>query len=293
MSWNKGGKFEAKTPDGRIVYTPTFPSWDAFIKQVCEPAPQCGIATKDNVDGHDWSTRTFEECINLARNGWPDGRAKLARFKGVLDNIVAGGGYKPEAVFSEAGAEVDVGRFLDGEPECMTDFQLREFNGGRGGRIVKFLVNVTSSSGIREDKAFIRGAVAMAFIDALERFGYRVELWVGEVGLMSSKSIFIRTCLKRANEDYELDRIAFALCHPSVQRRMFFRIYEQLPADKWNTCGGDQYGGGGAFNDPDPEVIEMGLLWHVAQQGDITDEESVRREFDKVLKQFGLEVETT
>lgn len=292
--WDIGGHFEHLDARRRLVLTPTFHSWDAFINQVAKGTVQSGSSDTDcQYDSHYGGTKDLEDCLELARKGWPHGRDKLVKFKGELDNIVTGGVIKADTYIAEAGDEVEIGRYLDHEPECMINYRMREFSGGKGGRVAKLLVNVTSSAGIDSPMAYLRGAVALSFIDALERYGYRVELWIGEVGIQDgSASIFLRTCLKKAQEDYDIDLVAFAMCHPAVQRRMFFRLYEQVPQEKWNVESW-RYGGGGTFNDPDPEVIEFGYLWHTRQGGTINNINDAQEAFSKSLKTFGLEIEET
>jgi hypothetical protein len=275
------------------ILTPTFWSWDEFIRQVELPVLQPGNASDRNgKDDNYFGCASLPECLDLARYGWAHGRDKMAKWKGMLDNVITGGQFKPEALFAEAGDDVDVPRYLSGDPENMIEWHLRQYTGGKSGRIVKLLINVTSSASIENDWIYLRGATALAFIDCLERYGYRCELWCGEVGHQENCNhhIFLRTCLKPAAADYDIDRVAFALCHPDVQRRMFFRVYEQHPKSLWNV---DEwaYGGGGTFNDPDPEVIEFGWLWHTAQGGYINTTEGAMKELTKTFTKFGIEID--
>ncbi len=277
------------------ILTPMFQTWEAFIKQLEKPIVRGQPSysqSQDNISYYG-GVGSLEECLSMARNGWPEGRTKIAKLKGQVDNLITGGRTAfVDQRFTEAGDDVDVGRYLIGEPENMIEYPQREFTGGKGGRVVRLLINVTSSYSVGSEYAFTRGAVAMALIDMLEQEGYRVELWVGEVGIEKTTNIFIRTCIKRAQEDYNMDVVAFATCHPVVQRRMFFRIYEQQPINVWPVENWS-YGNGGSFDDPDPEVIEFGLCWHIDQGGRLHDPGGLITAINKVLQQFNITVEST
>jgi hypothetical protein len=241
----------------------------------------------------DWSaaswfgTRDLTHCLKLAREGWPEGTKRLVQMQGELANINAGGGSMPAPRFAESGDEVDIDRFIGGDPENMIEFPLRDYNGGKGGKVVKLLVNITVGVYVPNNSIFLRGAVALKFIDILEDYGYRVEVWIGEVGVSAGKNIFIRSLIKPANQHFDLDRMAFAMCNPSVQRRLFFRIYEQLPKHVWDMETRN-YGGVGNFDDPDPEIIEIGGL-----NNHLSDPKKAEAYIFAALTKFGMQLGTT
>ena len=245
----------------KTIIAPAFESWDELLDLVEPPPIQSGSSgLRDPTTDNRWyGTRDVMHCLKLAREGWPEGTAHLVKASGELAELLTSGGDAAISRLSESGDEVDMDRFIEGDPENMVEYQMKEYTGGKGGRIVKLLVNITSGCDIRDSSIFLRGAVAMAFVDMLEKNGYRVELWIGEVGIACDRNIFIRALLKPANQSFDIDRIAFALCNPSVQRRLFFRLYEHLPEDLWNVER-HVYGSVGVFNDPDPEVIEFGAI---------------------------------
>lgn len=289
---------------GKKVIAPTWDNWDDFIDQVEQPISQptqlgfhSDLRTQSIPNALGSGTDYFggigslAECVRYAREGWKHGREKLLTLRGKLDKVISGGQFLPEMTFAECGEDVDVGRFIGGIPENMIDWQLREYKGGKGGRTVKLLVNVTSSASIMSDAAFFRGAIAMAFSDVLESYGYRVEVWIGEVGIQNpaNTNIYVRACIKSASQPFDVDRIAFATSHPAVQRRLFFRIYEQQKTQDWEVATW-HYGAGGSFNDPDPEIIEYGYLWHSNQGGNI-EGDGFKTEFQNMLTRFGLQME--
>ena len=76
-------------------------------------------------------------------------------------------------------------------------------------------------------EAMIRkGAAVVALIDQIERSGQRVELIATQISKThrqyDEQHIFIT--VKQPDEPLDLDRISFAVAHPSMLRRVGFRI---------------------------------------------------------------------
>jgi hypothetical protein len=282
------------------LVTPSFTDWDQFLNQCEQPQVQLDGSSNEpeRAGSNFYGTRDLAHALQLAREGWPEGRQGLMEAKGELDNLMPGGGFKPEFHFAESGDEVDIGRFLGHEPENMIEYEMQPFTGGKGGRIVKLLINVTSGAFIGSKSIYHRGAAALAFTDLLESNGYKVEMWIGEVGILhrnkdtderakTGHDLFIRSLIKPAGQSFDLDRLAFALCHPSVQRRLFFRIYEQLPVSVWNISQ-ESHGTVGQFDDPDPEIIEIAGL-----DNNLAAPEAAAKFVCASLARFGVSLESS
>jgi hypothetical protein len=74
-----------------------------------------------------------------------------------------------------------------------------------------------------------RGAAVVALIDKIQSEGQRVELiaFCHIAGRRNDRLIMAVT-VKRPEEPIDMDRVAFALAHPSMLRRAFFRVVEFL-----------------------------------------------------------------
>lgn len=77
--------------------------------------------------------------------------------------------------YDVAGADVDVARYLSGEPENMITFDL--IATPRVGRVITLLVGVTASSGVGAAKIRERGEALAALVFAIEHIGFRTEVW--------------------------------------------------------------------------------------------------------------------
>lgn len=182
-------------------------------------------------------TDSFEQAVGLAMNGWADGLAQMdAEFRRLQAALPCGDDVIPR--FTEAGDEVDVGLFLDGDPENMIEYTMAPARKP----VVKIVVSVTFSGGIPTESIFRRGAAVMLVVDGLESAGVRVEVVV-DFTTNSRAGITRRTIMVKAADDaMDRDRLVFAICHPSMLRRLCFRLNETEGMKRWQDLGGDGYG---------------------------------------------------
>lgn len=211
--------------------------------------PKTHLATEYNASRNegeaDWAgTRTYEEAITLVTKGWPDGLAKVQEsVKQIKTKLPIEKTFMP--LFDVAGAVPDVERFIMGEPECMMDFTPDL----TAKRIINITVCISGLADVPAQLWIDRGAVIAAVIDHLESINIRVELDL----IMCSRvpanrsaggdESYIKIRLKDADQHMELERLAFAVGHPAMFRRIGFAIKEDRPReirDKWgvNEMGG-------------------------------------------------------
>lgn len=152
------------------------------------------------------------------------------------------------SVYDVAGDDVDTGRYLDGDPECMyTVCQTI----GRGRRIIRMAVNMAGNCSIPAEYFTRRGCAFMVMADLLEKSGYRVEITVC-CGIAQNphgrggRKMLVRVPVKEASEPLDLTRLSYMTMHPAMFRRHFFRYMEMLPeADaRVYGCHRDCYGYG-------------------------------------------------
>lgn len=215
-----------------------FKSWCDLIAAATAPV-RChydNAASVFNTEAFS-GTRDFAQAEQLARFGWADG---LDRMDDVFRNVAAqvSGGDEILARFCESGEEVDVGMYLEGDPECMIEYVQSPSNK----RVVRMVVSASFSGAVSRESIFNRGAAVMAVVDGLEDRGIRVEL-VLDFSVTSRGANHYRTAIiKAAEEPMDRDRIVFAICHPSMLRRLIFRLHETESEAKWRELGGGSYG---------------------------------------------------
>lgn len=189
-------------------------------------AKNSGVASSYSGDASEWGTRNLPEAVSLARNGWPDGAAKLQRLA-----VGATHGRRNTWAADVAGAFPIVGDYTAGRPDCMrTRRQTRGDN--TGNRAVTILYPVNASAVVTGDALTTVGAAMLSVIDALETAGTSVRLIACKHNRDGSgNSHLYRVLVKDHGEHVDLDRLAYALANPSMPRRLFFAWIERASAD--------------------------------------------------------------
>lgn len=241
-----------------------FDTWEGFLTHVSAKPTVCDPHSEYENDRfcRFSQTKSYGEAFGLASSGWKDGASKLRETERQVAGLLPRGA-DIVGEYAEAGDEVDVGRYLDGEPENMIEYQLSESRKP----VVRFVVSVTANSEVSTDAIFNRGAAVAAAIDALESSGVRCEVWASfdtdgayNYGIRNRAQVKV----KGDSEALDIDRLAFAVCHPSMLRRLCFRLKELDGDEMHRRMGGHSYG---CAIDPEPEAdtIVLGCLLGPAQ----------------------------
>jgi len=214
-------------------------------------------------------TASFEDAVKLAREGWPEGRERIAKYSAQFAAMLGSRLRKPILSHSVAGFAPDVGAFLCGEPENMFNRETRDDDAP--GKILSLVVNGGASASISPETIMRRGAMIVALIDALENAGYSCNLTVayvateGHSGSGAHGADLVQ--VKRAGEPVEIDRLAFIFAHPSMLRRIVFSAREQ-DAQWFNACHCD-YG----YSQDLPAEDQGDLYFPRSFTGDVSDRE--------------------
>jgi hypothetical protein len=259
-----------------------FESFEAFVSQASQEAENTtssrGVGRRDF-----YGTETFEDALEVAKRGWPEGAAKAQEILGELGDVIesivgnraAGYGY------DVSGEYCDVGLFLSGEPEC---FGVEIEQGPIERPFVKIVANLGASGSVSGTSLIARGVAIVAAVDILESLGRRVELWAAKAtephsGRLSEYELYVP--LKSADQPLDIDRVSFAIAHPSFLRRLVFSVNEQRGLLPSRTCPTHLTD---ARNEPDTIVTE-----HCRQSTDFTREGLILF-IAEILKNAGLEV---
>jgi hypothetical protein len=172
---------------------------------------------------------TLEEARQFLLSGWPDGRRQLGEAR-----LRSGHEYKEkpathlfDLIPDVTGSMVDVGKYLQGDPECMLDF-----TSGRSDKLVSILYCPKIHVGVSTNAIFTLGVYLLQMIDLLESDGYRTEITVhirtkgGKTG-----STYLREdsiILKRYQDTVDEDYLTFCLCHPAFYRQCMFSRWRDL-----------------------------------------------------------------
>lgn len=207
-----------------VTYNAT---WDECIADMAKP-PNEGWRRPQSISGDAAFTgsESFEEALGFAISGWDEGRdamnadvdfatAKQAVFK------------RPDWEYSVAGQRACIPSYCAGVPNHMV--YMDDTTSRLAMPIVRIYVDAGATHFTTAEAMTRRGAAIVALIDQIERAGQRVELIAtkhSDTRPAAYDRQEINITVKRADEVLDLDRISFAMAHPSFLRRVCFRIME-------------------------------------------------------------------
>lgn len=222
-----------------------FRSWSTFLAQAQEPSRFTpSHARESGAHAEKFrGTATFAEAIDLGLNGWKAGADRATKLVEPFALRLAREIQRSEMVFDVTGVEVDMARFLTNEPEHWMDWDYGEFlehdeddYEPEGVRVIKLVVNAGIAPDVTVRAVESRGAYVVGLVKLLEHAGHRVEI----VSVLATKhdvgNLEIWTTIKQASTPLHLGRVAFALAHASMTRRLGFSVMESLEAPWSDRC---------------------------------------------------------
>lgn len=175
--------------------------------------------------GSGWTgTGSFDEALRFAREGWPEGAARIHEICEAMSPYVRAAVRLPSESLSPAGYAPNVAAFCAGSPACMYSTEGDDLHGRAP--VVRFLVNIAANAGVSADALMRRGAALCAVVDYLEASGQTCEIQL--VCRQDGNDCVFDSwfTIKRAGEVLDRDRMAFFMANPSVLRRFVFRLNE-------------------------------------------------------------------
>lgn len=175
---------------------------------------------------------SWDEALDLARNGWAEGESKVGAICRRLEDKIAHRIVRDDWNYDVEGQAFDVARYLQGEPEHWSRPEESYTITGHGERHVKIVFNGTSAWFVSAKAIIIKGAAIAALVEMLEYANQRCEVWlVMSVGSRLTKNLTkatfaTATRVKAYDQPLEISRLAFALAHPASLRRLHFAAAE-------------------------------------------------------------------
>lgn len=245
-----------------------FDSLEAFVAAALKPAASHRRGRPSHkttglfVAG--WSgTSNFNAAVELARRGWPEGAAKVKAISAATITKVTSLMDETQILMDVSGLDFDMGAYMSGQPEhWMTEHT--ETVEGRANRHVRVVFNYGALGDVSGEVKIAKGAAVAALVACLEAAGNRVELIGATLTTDHSAGVLqTYTMLKAADQPLDIDRIAFALVNPAMQRKLHFAIRESL--DWFCVGGGDEVGA----SDDIPIGPERGDIYIGAGRGGV------------------------
>lgn len=192
-------------------------------------------ASSDAKGREDWAgTSSLADAVTLALHGWDEKRPDVDKLFAQLETDIASAMDEPfTTYYSHSGDSVDMGRYMSGDPECMVDYVTEPQ--ARMGRVVRVIINGAMSCGISADDIVRRGVAVVALLDVIHKLGVGVELAV-EMPVTSDNTKYSTVVkLHDSSEMLDINNMMYAVCHPSMLRRLAFSAIEQMPEDMFGS----------------------------------------------------------
>lgn len=243
------------TPTKKPWVSWDFQSWGALLDVAVNGKSEIGDDHRSSrICRRTWhGVKKFEEAVVLAREGWlsaaQDTHAIVAPIFDKVSSLIE----RTDVLYDVEGHGIDIGRFVQGEPECWQRFETVTVD-GPGHKIIRIVFNQVAHCEVGHNVIKTRGVAALALITLLEYAGHRVELIVNSGAWKFGKHSEAPIIVKRADDALDEGRLAYALCHPSMLRCLYFSVWE---TSKEAHALGAYHGGG------------YGRPCHVLDRGDI------------------------
>lgn len=213
-------------------------SYDSMGEFISHAEANTDPKSSDKDDAEFSQSDSLKHACDWAKRGYTEVRPKV---DSILDNLQERLADRFESAFvtqfNVGGADVDMGRFMGGEPECMIDFVSEPT--ARMGRVVRILVNGSVSWDIHTDWIISRGTAIVALMDTIHKMGCGLELW-WEMPVRGTDSKTFSHVVKvhDSSEMVDIDNIIFSVAHPAMLRRLTFSTMEQSKYAKQMGVGG-------------------------------------------------------
>lgn len=216
--------------------------------------------------------KSYNHAIQIAREG-----LNLETIQTAMSELSIG--VRPqEEIYSVSGSFVDIGRFIEGEPECMVSFEESQDTKFID---VKFLM---SENAYVTPEVFTNKAIVLAsIVDRLESSGYRVRLIACcRVGHSSHFSFDVDMVVKDYAENLSLGQLAGCVA-VSFFRKVIFSIIEIVFAGEGLNAVDHGYGQSIGWRAEDHDGSLM-----IGQHRDPHDfRKDLKSITDKILEQYG------
>lgn len=234
------------------VWSVTFNTVSEFYKFITESSENAvfkgmySLESKGTGHGSEVFTKTksFEEAAGLLLNGWTEKAQELEKRVKAVRRDMALVTTKTLQV-GMAGFQPIIPLFLAGQPAAMLGSKMQP----KKQKVVTVVKSISYPGYVDADEWTEEGIKALSLVMNLEKNGYRCNVDIIRAGYDSNRNdgygVSCRVRIKHANERLNVSKLAFPMCHPSMQRRMMFRFTETYN----KVTSGYKYGYGRPFRD--------------------------------------------
>ncbi len=169
------------------------------------------------------------------------------------------------SVYDTSGSDVDITRYLNGDPECMTESLPIRL--AKQGRIVTLIAHVGVAGSVGNQAIKNRGAAIAALINVLLVAQHPMEVWVmdnypTDAGRGATKGWngCVIAQVQAADQPLDKARLMFALAHPAMLRSVLFDVVDGLKDEPLgNRIAGSGQGYGPVVDMEDEHFVQCGF----------------------------------
>lgn len=190
---------------------------------------------------------SFKQALELAENGWRTENGALNKLlEAVRERLADVIDFAWERAVDVSGAEPDIGRYLAGELECM--FDDTPAIAPHKGKALTMIVDCTTTRRVTGEEIFKRGAAIIALVQTLTLMGLELEIWCDftcDSRQERGERMVTLVRAHKAGDPLDMDKISYAVGHPSMLRRLWFAVMEGEDYQLKQRFGFYEYGGYG------------------------------------------------
>ena len=214
-----------KTVDNMTISLSEFTSLQDVIQYI-ENTPDNGylIGSSRKTGKSSWyGTDTFEEALELMKNGWTDKSKELEEKLNKKLNKEPTQVTRQKSVYDVVGGNCSVPRYLQGVPTSM----IRQVRTPVKQKVVTVNYSFTFSSEVTGQQITDWAVDCLSYVKHLEDTGVRVNLNIVRVTHEYTDYLAQVIPVKKSTERLSIAKIAFCLCNPAMLRRIGFALLEK------------------------------------------------------------------
>ena len=169
-------------------------------------------------------TNSYNEAVQLFKNGWSDMSNQLTKKLTVIKNQVVDAQVQ-KIMYDVVGFQASVPRYLQGIPTSMVNKKLVPVKQ----KIITLNKDISYNAKVTTEQIVEASVQTLQLIKKIEAQGIRVNLNLVFGASAASTKEVVKIRLKSANERLNISKLAFPLVHPSMLRRLMFRYIEVAP----------------------------------------------------------------
>lgn len=182
---------------------------------------------KEREGGDFYGTTDYQQATTLLTQGWDTAAKKMAA-KVKMTNSISAVSRSSKPSYGVVGSQASVPRYLQGIPTNMVSRQTTYSKQ----KVVTITKGISYSARWSTSQILEECIKALQIIQSMENNGQRVRLNVMLASTDDSKDKYThvcKVCIKQPDERLNISKMSFALAHPSMLRRFFFKWIEVDP----------------------------------------------------------------